>query len=257
MRWELNKSSQTGGAQSVRKAIAVIRTVAHYGSDGVRLSRIARANEFNISTARRILTVLVEEGFLLYDPISKLYNIGLDLYSIASETSLSLLRNTYRIVLERIAQKTEDTVYLIVPVGYDTLCIDRVEGASSIKILFNVGRRLPLGIGSSGIALLMFEPESSIETVLSNNELRYHEYNKMTVGKVKQNIEKARSRNYALSEGSLLNGVNAVGLPIFNLQGKTIASITVASIAERMPQNRCDEIAALIKSEIALIKPLP
>lgn len=243
------------GAQSVRRTIKILRYVAMYNERGVRLSKVAVGTELHVTTASRILSVLVEEGFVTHDSHTKLYNLGFEFHSLAKSTEFSFILNTYRTTLENIAQETNNTTYLIVRSGYDTLCIDRVEGAYSIRIHFDIGRRLPIGVGASGVALLAFRPDSEVGTILSNNELRYARYN-MTIEIIGHLVGLARELGYARSEGHFLKGVTAVAAPIFNAKNECVASITVASTSERMSHRRCDEIGQLLKSEIKLIPPL-
>jgi DNA-binding IclR family transcriptional regulator len=244
-----------GGAQSIRRTIKILRYVAMYNERGVRLSKVAVGTELHVTTASRILSVLVEEGFVTHDPNTKLYNLGFEFHSLAKSTEFSRILNTYRTTLENIAQETSDATYLLVRSGYDTLCIDRVESAYSIRIHFDVGRRLPIGVGASGVALLAFQSDSEVGTILSNNELRYARYN-MTIEIIRHLVGLARELGYARSEGHFLKGVTGVAAPIFNAKNECIASVTVAATSERMSNGRCDEIGQLLKSEIRLIPPL-
>ena len=51
--------------------------------------------------------------------------------------------------LERLAHRTQDTVYLVARVGDEIVCLDAREGSFPIKALtLNVGDRRPLGIGA-------------------------------------------------------------------------------------------------------------
>jgi DNA-binding IclR family transcriptional regulator len=110
-------------------------------------------------------------------------------------------------------------------------------------------------VGASGVALLAYRPDSEVETILSNNELRYARYN-MTIDILRHLVGLARESGYARSEDHFLKGVTGVAAPIFNAKNECIASITVAATSERMSHRRCDEIGQLLKSEINLIPPL-
>ena len=47
-----------------------------------------------------------------------------------------------------------------------------------------------------------------------------------------------------------MKGVNGVGVPIYDEEGKVIAAISVGAIAEWLDQAKAKKIADLIKSEI-------
>jgi DNA-binding IclR family transcriptional regulator len=226
--------------------------VSNYSDKGARLSIIARKVDLHVATVRRILLVLCFEGFVTYEPVSKLYHLGPEIYRLSSIPQYSSIRDCYRLAIERIANKNGDTVYLKVRSGNDTLCIDRVEGNSSISVRFDIGMRLPMGLGASGLAILASLPDDEIQRILAANKFRYAHHANMTIEKVKELIKLARSLNYSLNEGNFQKGVTGVGLSIYNEREEPIGAITVASIFDRMSHNRCEEIAQLIKSEISL-----
>ena len=79
------------GAQSVRRTIKILRYVAMYNERGVRLSKVARGTDLHVTTVSRILSVLVEEGFVTHSPNTKLYNLGFEFHSLAKSTEFSRL----------------------------------------------------------------------------------------------------------------------------------------------------------------------
>jgi DNA-binding IclR family transcriptional regulator len=244
------------GGQSVHRAIRLLRRVAESNEQGIRLSQIAKKMDLPVTTAHRILNVLVSEGFLEYDPISKCYHIGIELYSLGSKAQRFALREKYRSCLENVARETLDSVYLVIRSSLDALCIDDIEGKSTIRIMaYNLGSRRPLGIGAGSLALLAFSPDDEIESILKANELRYQQNNKMTVSKVRGLIKQTRKLGYAFNEGHFMKGINAVGVPVYNDQGDVVAAISVGSISERIDRVRSKEIAEFIKSEISFMRP--
>jgi DNA-binding IclR family transcriptional regulator len=243
------------GTQSIQRTIALLRAVAQKNDQGVRLSQLARKVGLHVATVRRILTVLAEEGLITYDPASKLYRLGLELYVLGSAAKQFAIREWFHDILKRIAQETEDTVYLITRSGNDALCIDRVEGKFPIRIMtYDIGARHPLGVGTAGLTYLAFLPDDEAEKILYANKSRYGKYNNMNEQKIRSLTALTRKRGYTINEGNYLKGVTGVGFPILNQQGEVIAAISVAAISERMGRRRQLSIVRLLKSEIALMK---
>ena len=242
------------GVQSIHRAVLILRAVSKYSDKGARLSTIARKVDLHVATTRRILLVLCAEGFITYDSVLKLYYISPAIYSLCTIPQYSIIRNRYRFAIERITKETGDTVYLTIRSGDDTLGLDRAEGHCAIRIIYDIGMRLPLGLGASGLAILSCLPDKEVERILSTHELRYAQHNNMTVEKVRKLLKRARKLGYSLNEGNYQKGVTGVGVCLFDEQDEPIGAITVASISDRMDRSRCDEIAQLVKSEIALTK---
>jgi DNA-binding IclR family transcriptional regulator len=241
------------GAQSIQRAILLLRTVAESQESGSRLFQIAEKVGLPTTTVHRILAVLVAEGLIEYDPATKFYHIGIGLYVLGNQARRFALREKYRTCLENISHETSDSVYLVVKSGFDALCIDSIEGRSTIRIMtYRVGSRRPLGIGAGSLALLAFSKAEEIELVLTANRFRYNDY-KLSLAQIRDAIGKARSIGYAFSKGHYIKGVNGVGIPLYDGQGNVTAAISVASIADRIDLKRSRKIADLIESEISVI----
>ncbi|MDO8971128.1 MAG: helix-turn-helix domain-containing protein, partial [Saprospiraceae bacterium] len=122
------RSPPVQGTQSISRAVALLRAVARNNENGAQLSKLARNVDLNVVTARRLLSVLVHEGLLSFDQQKKTYQIGIALYHIGSAAKQFEIRDRFRSTLEKIADLTEDTVFLFVRRGNDATCIDRLEG---------------------------------------------------------------------------------------------------------------------------------
>lgn len=247
-----------GGAQSIRRTIAVLRAVAAVNEEGVRLSKIARDVDLPPSTAHRILAVLMEESLISLDVENKKYHLGTELYALGAATQQCSIRDRYYTTLERISAQTEDASYLLVRSGYDGVCIGRVLGSSRVQVLgFEIGERRLIGVGAAGQALLSFQPENLREEIIRVNTPRYKKYFNIEPQEVKGWINRTRRLGYSLSVHKVTPDSVGVGAPIFNTQGQVVAAISVAGITARMSQERCRKIAKIIMSEIAAVGPAP
>ncbi len=251
-------SKRQGGAQSIRRTIDILRSVSKYNEAGARLSKIAKDVDLPTPTVHRILSVLLEEDFLSFDGISKLYHLGTELYSLGASTLQFSLRDRFHTTLRRIGEQTDNVIYLVIRSGYDGVCIDRFIGKSRVQVLgFDIGERRLLGIGAAGQALLSFLPLKQREEILAANTPRYMKYYGIKVEEVRSWIERTRELKYSNSIHIVTPDSIGVGAPIFNKKGQVVAAISLAGITSRMSPERCLEIAKIIKSEIAAVDPPP
>lgn len=240
----------TDGAQSVRRTLALIRAVAKYNMRGARLSKLSRDVDLPVSTTRRILQVLAEEEFVTYDSVTKLYHLGLDLFRLGNRAQQYAIRNRFHPALERIAQKTQDTVFLLIRLGNDALCADVIEGEYPIRtILVNVGSRRPLGIGAGSLALIAFSDAEDFENVVTANAPRYSQFQELTEKDIRAMTTKARKVGYVLSDGLFHKDAVSVGVPVLDEEGKVICAVTVSAIRSRMDAKRRKKILELVKEQ--------
>lgn len=240
----------TDGAQSVRRTLALIRSVAKYNMNGARLSKLSRDLELPLSTTRRILQVLAEEGFVTYDSVTKLYHLGLDLYRLGNRAQQYAIRNRFHPALKKIAEQTQDTVFLLIRLGNDALCADVIEGEYPIRtMLVDVGSRRPLGIGAGSLALIAFSDSEDFENTVKANAPRYSQFQGLSEEDIRDMAANALKEGYVLSDGLFHKDAVSVGVPVMDEAGKVICSVTVSAIRSRMSAERRTQIMHLVKEQ--------
>jgi DNA-binding IclR family transcriptional regulator len=90
----------------------------------------------------------------------------------------------------RIAGQTEESAFLSIRRGAECLCLIREEGTYPIRThVLQAGDRLPLGVGSAGLAILAALDDSEINSTLeANRELIAQRYRKYSVRFIKEHV---------------------------------------------------------------------
>lgn len=242
------------GAQSIRRALAVLRIVAAGQEHGVRLTDVVRGAGLNRPTVHRILRVLVDEGACEQDPATRRYLIG-------SEVALLGLARPARFPLRALAepqlrllgQVLGDTTFLTIRNGDDSVCLDRCPGSFPVKVLsIEIGARRPLGVGVSGLVLLASLPEDEARAVVERNRPRLLAM-QIDPEELLRRAEAARRQGYAFAPVGVVPGSRAVAVPVRNPEGRTIAGIAVATITNRMPQGRVADVVRTMAEQAACI----
>ncbi|MFH2127579.1 MAG: IclR family transcriptional regulator [Pseudomonadota bacterium] len=240
------------GVQSVHRAVSLLRVVARHNDNGIRLTPLCKEVGLKPSTAYQLLATLVKEGFVTHDPYSKLYNLGLDLFTLGSAAHQFALRDYLQDTLERIARRTGDTVYLVMRSGTSCLYLSRLEGAFPVRTLIvDVGARRPLGIGAGSLALMAWLPDDQVERIIQSNAGLYADYNHQTPEDVRRLVIQTRKQGYALNDRQVEPQVVGVGLPLHDDEGQVVAAISVGAIPTRMNPDRRKEIVRIVKEEVA------
>ena len=242
----------SSGTQSIERAANVMRVIASRNDTGLRLIDISRHARLERPTAHRILKCLVAEGMVKQDSETRRYFLGHLMFELGLAASTNFnLRDLCNPSLARVAKKTGDTVFLTIRSGFDTVCIDREEGAFPIKTLtLNVGTRRPLGVGAGGLALLMSLPAGTVKEVVAANALRLGTYNNLTVPALMGMLKRCQELGYALNDADITPGATSVGLPIRTRSGQPFLAISIGAISSRMTRERQEELVSMIRREI-------
>ena len=248
------KSAQVSGSQSVYRAVGVLRGVARHNVTGVTASTLASEQGLTLATAHRLLKVLTGEGLLTFDPYSKKYHLGLELYTLGIAARDFGLRDLLAGPMERLRDLSRETVFLLVRSGFDALCLERLDGDFPIRTLtLGIGSRRPLGIGAAGLALLAAESDEVVEQVLRYNGKLYTDYAEFTNEEIRSAVALTRRRGASFNDGRLRNEVRAVGMAVGLTDEAPIAAVSIATSQLRMEESRRSELETLLRSEIGTL----
>jgi DNA-binding IclR family transcriptional regulator len=249
---DAEKSGEVAAVKTIDRAARLLSALARDGTQGTMLSELARRTGLGKGTVHRLLGALSDVGYVSQDAASRRYRLGVGLELLSGTARHGRVAALASPLLERIAGVTADTAFASVRDGLAAVCVGREVGSFPIRTLsLDVGNRRPLGVGSGSLALLAFLPNAEIDKVISGNQRWLAEYPKFTAGDLWTAIAETRRYGFSFNDGRVVQGMNAVGVPVLDTNGRPIAALSVAAIAERLRGDRIIEVASLLQREAA------
>ncbi len=241
---------RTGGTQSLRRGLELLRLLAQHQEEGMLLSELVEGTGLERPTAYRLLSCLEEERFAERHPHNKRYRLGLD--ALQFGTAVQDKAPVVELVapaMKKLARLTGDTVFLVVQQGDFTVCLHREEGPFPVRVFTTVpGQRRLLGIGAGGLALMAKMPDEVVQETLSRRSAIYAATG-VTPGKLRSAVERARKKGYTEIVDTITPGVSGVGYA-FSLPFGGAAAISLGAISSRMHPARRTELGKLLQEEI-------
>jgi DNA-binding IclR family transcriptional regulator len=242
------------GAQSIRRAITLLRLIARRGRSGAHLSELAQLAGLTPSTARRMLKCLLEHRMALQVEEGRKYMIGplvAELALVSPNKDRVLER--WHPVVQRISEAVRATTYLVMRSDLDVVVVDGVDGGDYIRAVpFTIGQRYPLGVGAGSIAMLASQDAEQIEEILASNANQYRRYDERSPERIRAIVARAREDDYAFtSHERRMPGVCGIGVAVPSSEGPPILAISVATVAERLTVPVRAKLARQIRREIA------
>jgi len=239
------------GNQSIERAAAILRALAGGNPNGCRLADVVAATRLSRSTAHRLLAAMIRAGLVEYDDTAASFHLGWDLFAFgAKAASRHGLIDLAEGAMQRLADRTSDTVFLSVRSNTEAICIDRREGSFPIRTLtLSVGDHRPLGVGAGSLALLACLTDREIALVLEANEGQIRAYPGFEAALLRTLVARTRLQGYAFNDGRIVPGMSAVGVAIIGPGAEPIAALSVAAIDGRMQPDRRENIAAMLRAE--------
>ncbi len=196
--------------------------------DCLTLTEISRRTGLSKSTVHRLVSTLLRHRYLEQDPTERL-RLGIRLFELGSLVQKRLeVRREALPIMNELARQTGETAMLLTLDGYEAVCVEKVDGRGSVRLGTQVGSREPLYAGSGAKVLLAFAPAEVQEVVLAQ-PLRQLGPNTVTSPQtLYQQLVEIRSKGWAVSFEERDIGAAGVAAPVFDHNGKVVASLDLA-----------------------------
>lgn len=241
------RAGVTGVPRSVSKALKLLRLFAETRAP-MGLTEIATRAGIPKGTVHRLLIAMEEEGFVLQDGASRNWGLGfraLQQYNAFRE-QMSLLKVASP-WMQRLRDEVQETVSLVIEDSGYGVCIERFDPNHELRFQNSLGVRVPLHAGATRKALLAFLPEDRRESILSEKGLPAITPRTITnPDRLREELARIRERGYAESEGEHNQGVAAVGVPLRDVTGQAVASLSIAGPAQRLTPEQIDRVLPVL-----------
>jgi DNA-binding IclR family transcriptional regulator len=231
--------------QIVHRVAQVLGAFSGRGRAGI--TDLAVATGLPKSTVHRLVTALVREGLLTQDEDSHKYALSLRVAQLsAGILSAHTVRRIARPILMELRDRTHESVHLAVLEDFEAVIIDTEDSYYFVREVNVPGQRLPAHAVSTGKALLAYQWEADLRALLSGTRLvRYTEHTITDPQRLLEELRWIRSRGYAVSQGELEVGVDAVATPIFDHLGAAVAAVSIGGPSERCRPRQEELVAAV------------
>ena len=117
----------------------------------------------------------------------------------------------------------------------DVVYLDRVEGSGMLRLVSDIGARLPAYATGIGKALLSALPQEDRQRRFAGVELpRFTSRTETSGDRLLVTLEQAHETGYAEDEGEYTLGVSCVAAPIRNADGVAIAALSCSAPTARV-----------------------
>lgn len=228
--------------ESVGRALRLLTLVAERGS--VTVSVAAEQLGVARSTAHRMLTTLVGEGFVRQDPATKAYGPGMRMLEVGLAAVRNLdVREAARPELERLRDDLGETVHLVLLEGTHILFVDSIESNRAVRVGSRTGMRLPAHCTAAGKAILAALPAEALEAYLADPPPGVTPNSIVDIEAIRAELALTARRGWATNFQESEDGLSAVGAVIPDPSSPPRSSITVSLPAGRLAPERAPEIA--------------
>jgi len=232
--------------QSLERALAIL-TLLCDREQPIGVTELAGRLRLAKSTVHRLLSTLEEAG-VVARTAEAAYRPGLKLWEIGCAAVRGLnVREAAHPAMERLMQRTGETVHLSVWDQGEVVYIEKVDGTNPIRLHSTIGGRAPAHATASGLVFLAFRKPEETTEVWKKDLSRFTPRTIITTSQLEHGLEAIRRQGYAFSTGAWHSGSAGVAAPIQAHTGSLVAVLSVAGPSERI-EARLPELAALVRT---------
>jgi IclR family transcriptional regulator, KDG regulon repressor len=233
--------------QSVDRALQLIDIVSQH-RNGCGVTELAHALDISKSTVFRLVSSLVNYGYIEQHLETKNYKLGYKLLELNTRLLDSIdLRTQALPFLKELEDLSNEVVHLVVPNGGEVVYIEKLEGNETLRMHSQVGKRAPMHCTGVGKVILAYLAETTLKKVIKEKGLP-----KITVNTIDNekslytelNQIRKQGFGYDLEENEI--GISCIAAPIFNHKGEITAALSISGPTLRMT----DEKMANLKGTI-------
>jgi IclR family acetate operon transcriptional repressor len=213
---------------ALRKAVAVLRGVIAEGH-GISAAELASRLHLPRQTVHRTVRALEDMRFVTRAAGRDRYEVGPALIDLSQQTLMSSYRQgPWRAVLEQLVAQTGESCNLAALDGHRVFYMHRLNSLAPIRVHLDIGTHGPLHCTAIGKVLLAYMPEEARRRLL--RAMRFERYTENTITdrhKLDAEASIIREQGYASTNQELIEGIVALGVPVFNPQDEVIAGLAI------------------------------
>lgn len=248
------KSQFSGGSvimeakiKSLEKALRLLECFTPAEPE-LGVTELSRILDMHKSTVFNIIDTLEYMGYLEKNKKTGKYRLGLKILQLSHNLYSNYdLRNILNPLLQELAQKTEETIYLGVLCDNEVIYLDSVVTASSISLRNVVGVKAPLYCTGIGKALLSALPEDEIRKRISSPMVSFTDKTIVDIDMLIKDLAVSKERGYAIDNMEHEFGVKCVSAPMFAINGQVSCAVSISGPSLRFNDETIENYGNILK----------
>lgn len=219
--------------KSLVKALRLMETLAL--SDGARgVTELAQQLGYQKSNVHRILTTLLEQGYVIRFDVGPTYQLNYKMFEIGSRVVSRLrLSEVARPYLRRIVKQTGESAHIMIYHNAEVIYLDKIENNAPIRASSEPGLRAPAYCVASGKVLLAYQPDDVVRSVM--RKIRSHTPSTITsADALRAEIKAVRTEGYAINCEGWRSGVSGAAAPVLAGREHAIAALAILGPSDRL-----------------------
>jgi len=235
--------------QSVDRALILLDTLAQ-GDREMTLTEIAKALSWPKTTVYGLIATLRDRQYVDQSPETGRYRLGVRLFELGSIVAQSWnVRAIAKPAMQNLNDRLGEMIQLATESNGEVLYIEKLDSTHMMRIVSEIGARLPMHCTGLGKVLLAYKKPSEIKWIIAKRGLRMMTAHTITDREMlERELIKIRRQGYAIDDREIMDSLRCVAAPIYDRDGNVEYAISVSGLAGNLHGERLD----LVRDELLI-----
>ena len=238
---------ETSFSKSILKTLSILEQYSK--ADELGIKELSESTGIPASTVQRIVNTLVMKQYLVQNPHTLKYQLGIAFFNISSRYSNS--RDWVEVAkahMEEQVEKTQETVNLAILQGKSVIYLTKVDSPHILRPNFTVGTAYPALNTALGRCLLAYQPWDKVERMIRlqpNFNKDINEFHEM--------LEEVERNGYATEDEEFQPGLFCIAAPVWDANDRVVAAISTSIPKIRLNESNKENIIGMMQSTASQI----
>ena len=238
---------ETSFSKSILKTLSILEQYSK--ADELGIKELSESTGIPASTVQRIVNTLVMKQYLVQNPHTLKYQLGIAFFNISSRYSNS--RDWVEVAkahMEEQVEKTQETVNLAILQGKSVIYLTKVDSPHILRPNFTVGTAYLALNTALGRCLLAYQPWDKVERMIRlqpNFNKDINEFHEM--------LEEVERNGYATEDEEFQPGLFCIAAPVWDANDRVVAAISTSIPKIRLNESNKENIIGMMQSTASQI----
>ena len=208
------------------------------------ITELAELSGMLKSTVHNVVSTFQKCGFLEQNSDNNKYRLGMKILELNNNLYMTNdLRNTVHPFLMNIANFSNECVYFGIPSENEVVYLDAVYSNGNLSGRSIVGIKAPLYCTGVGKAIMAYSKPEVVDEVIGAGLKAFTQNTITDKNKLLEEIDLIKIRNFAIDNMEHEYGIKCVSVPVKNIRGNIVGSISISGPSLRFSDDKISEYA--------------
>lgn len=242
------RRDKSSHVQSVEKALLLVELLAEENRE-MTLTEISQRSGWPKSTVHGLLATLRDYRYIDQSEMSGGYRLGVRFFEVGNVVASSWdIRRVAMPFMKELNIRFGEMVQLATEESGEVLYLEKVESNHLIRIVSEIGRRLPMHCSGLGKAMLAYMSSSEVKRIVTRHGLQKLTPRTITtLPQLEKELLITRRRGYAVDDREIMEGLRCVAAPVFVESGGVRYAVSISGMYNNMAGPRLEEMVVAVK----------